>query len=146
MKFSTKSRYGTRAMIDIAQYSNSCATMLKDIAQRMDVSPKYLDHILSSLRKAGLIINTRGKGGGYFMNRAPAQITVKDIVNAVEGEICPVECVNNLSACTKIPLCPTHDTWVAVKIAIESVLSETTVQDLIEKQHRKSSSQHTYSI
>ena len=67
-------------MIDIAMYKDSGSTMLKDIASRQDVSPKYLDHILSSLRKASLIKNSRGKSGGYSLNRPPAKINMREII------------------------------------------------------------------
>ena len=113
MKLSTKGRYGTRAMIDIALYKESGSTLLKDIASRQGISLKYLDHILSSLRKAGLIKNVRGKGGGYSLTRPAAQITLCDIIVAVEGSLSPVECVDDPEYCKKIATCSAHDAWPA---------------------------------
>ncbi len=146
MKLSTKSRYGTRAMMDIAFHSNKGSCMLKDIAQRQDVSPKYLDHILSSLRKAGLIKNTRGKDGGYSLIRSASEITMKDIINAVEGSLAPVECVDNSTLCTKTNMCSTRDVWVKMKEAMEDVLEATTLANLMESSNKKKSTGINYTI
>ena len=132
MKLSTKSRYGTRAIIDIAQNSENGRTMLKDIAARQSLSPKYLDHILSSMRRAGLIRNIRGKGGGYILSKTPASITVKDILEAVDGTFEPVECLSNTDLCDKVPSCGTRDVWLRMKEAVDDVLEEATLQSLLE--------------
>jgi Rrf2 family protein len=133
MKLSTKTRYGTRAIIDIAQNSENGSTMLKDIAARQSLSPKYLDHILSSMRRAGLIRNIRGKGGGYILSKTPASITVKDILEAVDGSFEPVECLSNTDLCDKVPSCGTRDVWLRMKEAVDGVLEEATLQSLLEK-------------
>ena len=133
MKLSTKSRYGTRAVIDIAQNSENGRTMLKDIAARQSLSPKYLDHILSAIRRAGIIRNIRGKGGGYILSKTPASITVKDIVEAVDGTFEPVECLSNTDLCDKVPSCRTRDVWLRMKEAVDGVLEDATLQSLLEK-------------
>ena len=133
MKLSTKTRYGTRAIIDIAQNSENGRTMLKDIAARQSLSPKYLDHILSAMRRAGLIRNIRGKGGGYILSKMPANITVKDILEAVDGSFEPVECLSNTDLCDKVPSCGTRDVWLRMKEAVDGVLEEATLQSLLEK-------------
>ena len=133
MKLSTKTRYGTRAIIDIAQNSENGSTMLKDIAARQSLSPKYLDHILSAMRRAGIIRNIRGKGGGYILSKTPASITVKDIVEAVDGTFEPVECLSNTDLCDKVPACGTRDVWLRMKEAVDGVLEEATLQSLLEK-------------
>ena len=133
MKLSTKTRYGTRAIIDIAQNSENGSTMLKDIATRQSLSPKYLDHILSAMRRAGLIRNIRGKGGGYILSKMPANITVKDILEAVDGSFEPVECLSNTDLCDKVPSCGTRDVWLRMKEAVDGVLEEATLQSLLEK-------------
>jgi Rrf2 family protein len=133
MKLSTKTRYGTRAIIDIAQNSENGRTMLKDIAARQSLSPKYLDHILSAMRRAGLIRNIRGKGGGYILSKTPANITVKDILEAVDGTFEPVECLSNTDLCDKVPSCGTRDVWLRMKEAVDGVLEEATLQSLLEK-------------
>ena len=133
MKLSTKTRYGTRAIIDIAQNSENGSTMLKDIAARQSLSPKYLDHILSAMRRAGLIRNIRGKGGGYILSKMPANISVKDILEAVDGSFEPVECLSNTDLCDKVPSCGTRDVWLRMKEAVDGVLEEATLQSLLEK-------------
>ena len=145
MKLSTKSRYGTRAIIDIAQNSEHGSTMLKDIAARQSLSPKYLDHILSALRRSGIIKNIRGKGGGYILTRAPENITVKDIVEAVDGVFEPVECILNTALCDKVSFCATRDVWLKMKEAVDGVLEEATLQSLLEK-NSLNKNQSNYSI
>ena len=146
MKLSTKGRYGTRAMIDIALHKESGSTLLKDIASRQGISLKYLDHILSSLRKAGLIKNVRGKGGGYSLTRPAAQITLCEIIEAVEGTLAPVECVDNPDYCKKTSTCSAHDVWVKVRESIEDVLRNTSLQNLTESQEKKAGTPGTYTI
>ena len=133
MKLSTKTRYGTRAIIDIAQNYENGSTMLKDIAARQSLSPKYLDHILSAMRRAGLIRNIRGKGGGYILSKTPVNISVKDILEAVDGSFEPVECLSNTDLCDKVPVCGTRDVWLRMKEAVDGVLEEATLQSLLEK-------------
>ena len=145
MKLSTKSRYGTRAIIDIAQNSENGRTMLKDIAARQSLSPKYLDHILSAMRRAGIIRNIRGKGGGYILSKTPASITVKDIVEAVDGVFEPVECLSNTELCDKVSSCATRDVWFKMKRAVDGVLEEATLQSLLEK-NSLNKNQSNYSI
>lgn len=133
-------------MIDIALYRESGSTLLKDIASRQGISLKYLDHILSSLRKAGLIRNIRGKGGGYSLTRPASQITLCDIIEAVEGSLAPVECVDNPDYCKKISVCSAHDVWVKVRESLEDLLRGTSLQSLIENQEKKSGSPGNYTI
>lgn len=133
-------------MIDIALYKESGSTLLKDIASRQGISLKYLDHILSSLRKAGLIKNVRGKGGGYSLTRPAAQITLCDIIEAVEGSLSPVECVDNPKYCKKTPNCSAHDVWVKVRESIEDVLRNTSLQSLTESHEKKAGTPGTYAI
>jgi len=133
-------------MIDIALYKESGATLLKDIASRQGISLKYLDHILSSLRKAGLIKNVRGKGGGYSLTRPAAKITLCEIIEAVEGTLAPVECVDNPDYCKKTSTCSAHDVWVKVRESIEDVLRKTSLQNLTESQEKKAGTPGTYAI
>jgi Rrf2 family protein len=133
-------------MIDIALYMGSGSTLLKDIAMRQGISLKYLDHILSSLRKAGLIKNVRGKGGGYSLTRPAEQITLCEIIEAVEGSLAPVECVDNPDYCKKIGSCSAHDVWIKVRESIEDVLRNTSLQSLTESHEKKAGSQGTYAI
>jgi Rrf2 family protein len=146
MKLSTKGRYGTRAMLDIAVHKDMGPCVMKDISARQDISPKYLDHILSALRRGGLIKNIRGKGGGYILSRSAATITMKDIIEAVEGSLAPVECVDNEALCDRSQECPTIEVWRKVRDAIEGVLAGITLESLVESQQKKEPSSLQYVI
>lgn len=146
VKISTKGRYGTRAMLDIAMHHAQGPILMKDIARRQNIAPKYLDHILSSLRRAGLIKNVRGRGGGYFLSRPPASISLKDIVEAVEGSLCPVDCVDNPDLCTNTYQCPTREVWEEMKRAVETVLQSTTLESLQDSQLKKEPPPANYAI
>ncbi len=135
MKLSTKGRYGTRAMVDIAQHSEP--SMLKDIANRQGISPKYLDRILSSLRKAGLIKNIRGKDGGYLLTKPSSVITLKDIVTAVEGPLTYVDCVDDPDTCERSLGCCAREVWEKLRDAAEAVLEATTLETLTSCQNTK---------
>jgi Rrf2 family protein len=146
MKLSTRSRYGTRAMLDIARHSGSGATLLRDIAGRQSLPPKYLDHILSRLRKAGLVKSGRDRKSGYELMRPAGRITVKDILVALEGSLAPVACVDHPGGCGRSPACPTRDLWQRMKAAVEGVLDATTLQDLIEQQSDAGPEKTNYTI
>ncbi|MCX8044079.1 MAG: Rrf2 family transcriptional regulator [Desulfobacterota bacterium] len=142
MRLSTKGRYGTRAMIDIAMHSAQGPTLMKDIAARQDIAPKYLDHILSALRKAGLLKNIRGRGGGYVLARPAANITLREIIEAVEGKISPVECLDNPSQCDRVAACPTRPVWARLRQAMLDVLGTTTL-DMLTEHHVQHAGQQT---
>jgi Rrf2 family protein len=146
MKLSTRGRYGARAMLDIALHNPEGASKLKDIANRQKVSPKYLDHILSSLRKADLVKNIRGRFGGYLLTRPAAQISMKELIQAVEGSLAPVECVDKPEKCSQNLSCPTRDVWIILKGIIEESLESITIQDLIEIQKKKTRQPIDYHI
>ena len=135
MKLSTKGRYGTRAMVDIALHSEP--SMLKDIANRQGISAKYLDRILSSLRKAGLIKNIRGRDGGYVLTRPASAISLKDIITAVEGSLSYVGCVDDPDVCERSLVCPARDVWERLKQAAEEILETTSLESLTECRNTK---------
>jgi Rrf2 family protein len=135
MKLSTRSRYGTRAMIDIARHRDSRDTQLKDIAARQAISAKYLDHLLSSLRKAGLIRSTRSRQAGYSLARPASKITLKDIVLVLEGSLAPVDCVEHFGACPKVKTCRSRGVWEKLKKETEKVLDGITLRDLVDSKN-----------
>ncbi len=96
MKLSTKSRYGVRAMFDMAYHAGTLPAQIKDISRRQDISPRYLEQIFQDLKKAGLLNSRRGPQGGYSLARPAEEITVKDIVLAAEGELQLVNCAKGL--------------------------------------------------
>ncbi len=137
MKLSTRSRYGVRMMSDLADHYDLVPIFLKDIAKREDVSEKYLSLIVISLRSAGLINSTRGAHGGYKLARRPEEITVKDILEALEGDICLVDCVSNPESCSRVSICPTRDIWGILGRKIGETLSSVTLADLASTRRKK---------
>ena len=137
MKLSTRGRYATRALLDLALHQNQSLIPLKDIAQRQEISLRYLEHLITPLIAAGIVISTRGPRGGVSLARPPEKIRLSEIIQLLEGSIAPVECVNNPKICTRSELCATRDIWSELKEAMDGVLEATTLQDLVERQRKK---------
>jgi len=139
MKLSTKGRYGTRAMVDIAVHgSNDGPVLLKDIARRQEISEGYLEHLMASLKAAGLVKSERGAKGGYYLAKPATQITAGDILDSLEGPFFPADCVERASVCQRNKICVTRDLWIKMRNAVCEVMESTTLQDLAE-QHKKKS-------
>jgi Rrf2 family protein len=138
MKLSTKSRYGTRAMLDIALNDGFGPVHLRDLAKRQELSMKYLEQIVPSLKTAGLVRSIRGAGGGYVLAKPSEEITLLDIIEALEGSLVPVECVSNPRVCHRIPECAVHDIWREVQCGMNNILRSHTLADLVGQQLEKS--------
>lgn len=130
MKLSTRSRYGVRFMTALACEYGDNSLLLKDIAAGEEISGKYLSLIVIPLRAAGLIKSLRGAHGGYSLARAPRDITLCDIVEALEGETCLVRCVKEPTACNRSATCPTRDIWSVLGDRIRETLKSVTIADL----------------
>lgn len=137
MKFSTRARYGTRALLDIAVHAGGGPIQLKDISERQGISVAYLEHVLSPLLAAGIVRSLRGARGGFLLARAPDKVALKEVVGILEGSLMPVECVGNPGACSRAESCVTRDLWEEVGAAMEGVLGSTTLQDLVDRQKAK---------
>ena len=137
MKLSTRARYGTRALLDLALHSGEGAVPLKDIARRQQISLPYLEHLITPLVAAGIVKSTRGARGGVLLLRAPAEIKLSEVLQLLEGSIAPVDCINNPKICPRSDLCVTRDIWGDMKKVMDEVLESTTLQDLVERQKRK---------
>jgi Rrf2 family transcriptional regulator, iron-sulfur cluster assembly transcription factor len=133
MKLSTRSRYGTRLMLDMAQHYNQGPIQLGDIAKRQDVSVKYLEQIIIPLKKARYIKSVRGPKGGHLLARPPAEITVGEIVALLEDTSCLVECCDDSAVCQRAELCPTRGLWKEASEAMFDRLTAITLADLVEK-------------
>ena len=140
MRLSTKGRYGARAMLDLALNSNQGPVLLRDIARRQEVSEKYLEHSITTLRKAGLVRSIRGARGGYVLAKSPSQIRLSEIMEVLEGSMAPVECVDDPQVCQRAQLCVTRDIWAEIKEAVDKILESITLQDMVERQNRKRNS------
>jgi Rrf2 family protein len=137
MKLSTRARYGTRALLDLALHSGEGAVLLKDIARRQEFSLPYLQHLITPLIAAGIIKSTRGARGGILLLKPPAEIKLSEVLQLLEGSIAPADCVNNPKTCPRSDLCVTRDIWGELEKVMNAVLESTTLQDLVERQKRK---------
>jgi Rrf2 family protein len=130
MKFSTRSRYGMRAMLDIAINGEDKLVLLKDIAERQAISKRYLEHMMTQLRNSGLVMAERGASGGYRLGRPASEIRLDEIFEALEGKIAPVECLNDPSVCERSEDCVARELWDEMRMAMCDVLESKTLEDL----------------
>ena len=137
MKLSTKGRYGTRALLDLALHWGEGPVLLKDIARRQEISLPYLEHLIAPLIEGGIVKSIRGPRGGVSLLEHPQKIKLNEVIQLLEGSIAPVECVDNPEAYPRSDLCVTRDIWHEVKKAMDGVLESTTLQDLVERQGQK---------
>jgi len=133
MKLSTRTRYAVRAIIELAQNGNNKPLQLKVIAQRQDISIKYLEQLMAVLRSAGFVRSVRGSKGGYVLAKAPNQIRMNEVLRRLEGSVATVECVENEDSCSRSADCAARYLWTQVENAIEKVLQSITLQDLVDK-------------
>jgi len=137
MKLSTKGRYGLRLMIDLAVHYGEGPVLLREVARREEISEKYLSNLVNPLKARGLVEATRGVHGGYVLGKPPAEITMREIVEVLEGPLCLVDCVAKPAGCNRIPLCVARDLWSEVARGISQVLEKYTLADMVERQEAK---------
>jgi len=133
MKLSTRSRYGTRMLLDMAQHYNQGPVQLGDIAKRQNISVKYLEQIIIPLKKAHYVESVRGPKGGHLLAKPPEQITVAEIVALLEEGISLVECTERAEICERSPSCPTRLIWQEAARAMFDRLKAITLADLVER-------------
>ena len=132
MLISTKGRYALRVMVDLDEHREEGYIPLKAVAQRQDISEKYLEAIIKLLVRAGLLSGLRGKGGGYKLTKDPAQYTVGDILRLTEDSLAPVACLGPGAApCVKAAECRTRSLWQGLDKVIRDYLDSVTVADLM---------------
>ncbi|HST56853.1 MAG TPA: Rrf2 family transcriptional regulator [Solirubrobacteraceae bacterium] len=145
MMFSTKAEYGVRVMVELARRAarspgeTNAVVPLAEIAEHDNLPLAYLEHVVARLRKAGLVSSRRGSRGGYLLARAPEQITMAEVVIALEGSIAPIECISEQSdgsiVCSRESdpghVCPTKLLWTRVHASIVGTLRDTTLADLL---------------
>lgn len=141
MKLSTKARYGVRAMLSLALDYGKGPVPLKEIAKHQGISEKYLEHLMVPLKSAGLVRSIRGMHGGYTLARPPLQINLNEVVQALEGSIAPVDCLDDPSICHHSELCITRRVWEKMQHAMGEVLKSTTLKDLVEQQNEQKQSE-----
>jgi len=139
MKLSTRTRYGMRATIELAQHNAPRPLQLKLIAERQDISVKYLEQLMSMLRSAGFVRSVRGSKGGYVLAKPPEQIKLSDLFHSLEGTVTTAECTDNQDYCGRSADCAAREVWVKVETAINEVLSKITLADLVKSAKKRAS-------
>ena len=137
MKLSTRSRYGTRALLDLALNESGNPVKLKDIARRQDISLHYLEHIVTPLIAAGIVRSLRGVGGGLMLARKTKEITLGEVMRLLEGSLSPVQCLGNPDVCNRVTGCATRDVWDELEQIITGFLDSITLEDLVKRQRAK---------
>ncbi len=133
MKISTKGRYALRMMLDIAICETEKPVRIKEIAERQNISDKYLEQIVSILNKARYVRSVRGPKGGYLLTKKPEEYTIGMILRLTEGSMVPVECIeDDIVCCPKAEDCVTSMVWKKLNEAIQGVIDEITLADLVK--------------
>jgi Rrf2 family iron-sulfur cluster assembly transcriptional regulator len=135
MRLSTQSRYGVRAIFDIAYHSEGLGTQVKDISRRQGISQRYLEQIFQKLKRAGILGSKRGPSGGYFLGKKPEEITVGEVIRITEGGIDPVLCVNpedSTQPCGRSGECVTQIVWDEAGKRLKDYFDSVTIKDLCQ--------------
>lgn len=136
MKLSTKGRYGLRAMVDIAVYSQDSPVPISVIAERQNISVRYLEQLLPKLKKAGIIKSIRGAQGGYMLDKDPKDISAGDILRTLEGDLTPIDCAaftGDTSTCSGTKFCVTKTVWQRINDSVQQAVDSITLQELMEE-------------
>ena len=137
MKISTRGRYAVRALMDLALHFGKGPVLLKDIAGRQGISLSYLEQIVSILVSVKIVKSTRGPKGGVMLAKPPDKIKLVEVIQALEGPIAPVKCVEKPGICKRAPSCAARDVWSRLASAMQDVLESTTLQDMVENQRKR---------
>lgn len=138
MMISSKGRYALRVMLDMAQQKDDGFIRLSDVAQRQEISRKYLESIMTALSKSGLVESALGKSGGYRLARAPADYPVGEILRAAEGELAPVACLAREGhKCDRVGFCYTLPFWKGLENQINAYVNSFSLQDLLDLKNQE---------
>lgn len=137
MKVNTKTRYGLRAMIELAERYKGEPVKLEEIAKKQNISEKYLEQIMLLLKKKGLVEGIAGMKGGFVLAKSPEEIKIIDIVEALEGSISPVRCVENKNLCTMYSSCIAKEVWEGLRNKISEYLSSLKLSDILKLKEEK---------
>ena len=139
IRVSTKGRYGTRLMLNLARHHNSGskAVILRNVAEEEQISIRYLEQIIISLKIYKLVKSIRGAGGGYTLARKPPEITTCQILEALEGSCALVDCVEDKDFCSRLPTCAAYEIWKEASQILKDYFERVTLQYLLEICERK---------
>lgn len=137
MKLSTKGRYGVRLMIDLTEHHGEGPILLRQIAERQNISEKYLWQLINPLKAARLIEATRGAHGGYVLAKPPEKISIGAILDVLEGSMCLVACVEKPKLCSRSPNCATREFWTETAKVLADKFYSTTLADMVTRPKSK---------
>ncbi|UCB45996.1 MAG: Rrf2 family transcriptional regulator [Spirochaetota bacterium] len=137
MLISTRTRYGLRAILDLALHYSGKPVFLKDIALREGISRRYLENIFTKLRTAGILKSSKGRGGGFCLARDPAHINLLDIIEVLENNLAFSSCTEDPSSCERQEKCISREAWVSINESFKNSLDSITIADLIKNHARK---------
>lgn len=146
MRVSTKGRYGLRVMIELASRENDGPVMMSTLSECQKLSRKYLHSILTLLKNAGLVRAVRGARGGYMLARPATDITARQVLHALEGSLAPVECLDDSGLCSRSRECVARELWQRMEYSLEEILSQTSLEQLAQRQQQLSHREVMYFI
>lgn len=132
MKVSTKGRYALRMLVDLCEHDCEGYIPLKEVADRQDISKKYLEQIIPLFSDTDILISARGNQGGYRIGRAPKDVSVGEVLTIAEGSISPVYCVEEDVTCDRFEACPTRKVWKDLDVVIKDYLYHISLQDILD--------------
>ena len=140
LKLTTKGRYGLRAVIDLAMYAKNEPVSLSDVAERQNISISYLEQLVAKLKKAGIVQSTRGAQGGYALAKEPEEISVGEILRALEGSLSPVDCSavdgEGETECSASNFCVTKYVWKRINDSINDTVNNMFLSELLEESEK----------
>ncbi|MBI2305182.1 MAG: Rrf2 family transcriptional regulator [Chloroflexi bacterium] len=137
MKVSRKADYAIRALLDLAQHDGQGLVQSDDIAHRQGIPAPYLDQVMTTLRKAGIVKSSRGPQGGHTLARPASEIALGEVIGALEGTLSPMDCVDDPDACPQLRYCAQREVWQSVREAVHQVLGATSIGDLARRQQER---------
>ncbi len=132
MKVSTRTRYSVRAALELALHYKQGPIQLRIIAERQEISVKYLEQLMAALMSGGFVRSIRGARGGYVLGRDPGQIRLSELFHCMEGQVATTECVDNSQCCDRSADCVARKVWQTLEGAIHETLDSFTLQDLVD--------------
>ncbi len=138
MRLSTRSRYAIRALLDLAMHIGQGPTLVREIAEREDISVRYLEQLLLPLKAAGMVRATRGANGGFTLAKEPSEINLREVIQIMEGSTAFTECTDDKGICPRADTCVLRDSWVEVTNAANKVMESTSLQVIVDRQNLKS--------
>jgi Rrf2 family protein len=139
MRFSAKAEYGVKAILELAGQPGREPVQVRNIAKKQGLPVRFLEQVMNALKKAGLVESVRGAQGGYLLNRSPKEISLGDVLKAIDGQMTETSCISDRKQpkCEDAGNCVVQDVWAEVKNSFINVLNSITLQDIYERKRQK---------